>query len=107
MCTLKTFEYCSQISREVIVTNVCNYSLDCPILGDTVDGGHASLNKLTLYDKTTFRYDCIWQLRLPTGSSKHLKVFVRITALELMDGKLIQIKLDTFSATTFDKITLF
>ena len=81
------------------------FATECPILGDTVDGGHASLSKLTLFDKTTFRYDCVWQLRLPTGVSKHIKVFVRITDVDLMDGKLIMTEFKSSFTVNFNKIT--
>lgn len=71
--------------------SICLLS-ECPPLPTSVmDGGRIELKTLRVpFDRTHFHYDCAWQLKVPEGISG-LRVFVRITSMDLTEGKALMI----------------
>ncbi len=54
-----------------------------------MDSGKLRLDTLHIpYDKTLYKFDCIWQVKIPTRVKREgLKSYVKITSMDLQDGK--------------------
>ncbi len=59
---------------------------DCPVIGDPMDGGQVELSRILPLARSYghYRYDCVWQLKVPTGVTG-LNVYLRLEYLQLLD----------------------